>query len=448
MDLFRNCPEFREEILELDSISQRQGFPSFIPAINGSHAQSHKHSPAVTQLALVSTEIALAKYWESLGVKPDIVIGHSLGEYAALCVAGVLSASDAIFLAGQRALLLESECTVGSHKMLAVKASVEEIRDVVSRHGHDKAHSYELACMNGPKDTVLSAPLKNIKNVEGFLQEAGIKCVSLEVDFAFHSAQTDPILDAFEEIARTSVIFQKPDIPVISPLLGKVIFDGETLSANYVRRATREPVDFRGALESALKMSSLDSTMTWIEIGPHPVCINFAKATLPIVSTAVPSLRRGEDNYTTLANSLASLHCAGLEIDFDAFHKPFEKALLLLDLPAYAWNDKTYWIQYNGDWALTKGNTYYDAEKALLESAGAPPVGPRTTSVQHIIEEDIQGSAARVVMQSDLMHPDLYAAAWGHKMNNCGVVTSVSTRLRFKIPKEHRKCIHTYTIGN
>lgn len=425
LDLFRDCPAFREEILELDSICQRQGFPSFVPAIDGSHAQDHKHSPAVTQLALVCTEIALARYWESLGVKPDIVIGHSLGEYAALCVAGVLSASDAIFLVGWRAVLLEKKCTVGSHKMLAVKASVEQISDTVRSHDH--GHAYEIACINGPKDTVLSGLRDNIESLSSTLQGAGFKCVSLDVDFAFHSAQTEPILDAFEEVARTGVIFQPPDVPVISPLLGKVIFDDKTLTANYVRRATREPVNFLGSLESALKMSSIDGTMAWIEIGPHPVCVHFAQGTLPSVSAAVPSLRRGEDNYSTLANSLASLHCAGLEINWDAFHKPFEKALLLLDLPAYAWNDKNYWIQYNGNWALTKGNTFYDAENPLLKSASticAAPMGPRTASVQQIIEEEIQGSTGRVVMQSDLMHPDFYAAAWGHKMNNCGVVTS------------------------
>ncbi|AEO66245.1 polyketide synthase [Thermothielavioides terrestris NRRL 8126] len=425
LDLFRHCPGFRQDIEELDDICQHQGFPSFIPAIDGSHPQDHKHSPVVTQLALVCTEIAVARYWESLGVKADIVVGHSLGEYAALCVAGVLSASDAIFLAGTRATMLEQKCTAGSHKMLAVKASREQIAEVLGKDAQSPA--YEIACLNGPKDTVLSGPRDNIDVLCGTLQAAGYKCVSLDVDFAFHSAQTDPILDAFEEVGRTGVVFQSPEVPVISPLLGKVVFDDRTLNANYVRRATREAVDFRGALESALRTSSIDGQTAWIEIGPHPVCVNFVQTTLPSVAAAVPSLRRGEDNYSTLAGSLATLHCAGVEINWDAFHKPFEPALRLLDLPAYAWNEKNYWIPYNGDWALTKGNTFYDAEKALLKAASAkpaPPAGPRTAGVQNIVEEEIQGSTGRVVMQSDLMHPELFAAAWGHKMNNCGVVTS------------------------
>jgi monodictyphenone polyketide synthase len=101
-----------------------------------------------------------------------------------------------------------------------------------------------------------------------------------------------------------------------------------------------------------------------------------------------------------------------------------------LDIPTYSWNDKTYWIQYDGDWALTKGNTFYDAEKAAQAAQKASLTTSqsslRTSTVQHIIEETFSGSAGRVVIQSDLMEPDFLAAAYGHKMNGCGVVTSVS----------------------
>lgn len=101
-----------------------------------------------------------------------------------------------------------------------------------------------------------------------------------------------------------------------------------------------------------------------------------------------------------------------------------------MDLPTYAWNNKNYWLQYNGDWCLTKGNTFYAnakqttgldvAQKKLSASA------IRTTTVQQITEEAFLGTAGTVVIQSDLMQADLLAAANGHRMNSCGVVTSVS----------------------
>lgn len=429
MQLFHQDPAFRREILNLDSIAKGQGFPSFVPVIDGSFPKDHTHSATATQIALVAIEIALAKYWASLGIEPNVVVGHSLGEYAALYVAGVLSASDAIFLVGSRAKLLEEKVKPGTHKMMAVRAPLAEIQQIA-----DRLHiPYEVACINGPKETVLSGPAQDLEALLTPLQTAGHKCIMLDVPFAFHSSQTDPILGEYEELAETGVIFQAPKLPVISPLLGKVVFDEKTLNAQYMRRATRECVDYVGALNKAANMSMIDDSTLWVEMGPHPVCINFVKATLPAVGAAVPSLRRDEDNWATMAQALASLHCAGANIHWNEFHRPFEAGLRLLDLPTYAWNYKNYWIQYNGDWALTKGNTYYDAQKKLdaaAESQLALPPAPvsdlSTTSVQRIIEEEFDGPAGTVVMQSDLMEKDFLAAAHGHKMNGCGVVTSVS----------------------
>ncbi|KAL4931573.1 type I polyketide synthase [Aspergillus undulatus] len=423
LELFHHVPYFRSQILHLDALAQGQGFPSFIPAVDGSHEKDHAHSPVVTHLALVSVEIALAKYWISLGVKPSAVVGHSLGEYAAFHVAGVLSASDALFLVGRRAQLLEEKCQVGSHKMLAVRAPLADIENALANR------SYEIACINGPKETVLSGSQGQIEDVTQLLQSNGYRCSVLDVAFAFHSAQTDAILDDFEEAAKNGVLFRAPNMPVISPLLGKVVFDDKTINAKYVRRATREAVNFLAALEMAQSFSTVDEETVWVEIGPHPVCMGFVKATLPAVNVSVASIKRGEDNFVTLAQSLSALHCAGVPLEWNEHQRPFEKNLRLLDLPTYAWNDKPYWIQYNGDWALTKGNTFYDAEKALKaqqtgQVAPTVPSGLRTSTVQQIIEESFSGSSGKVVMQSDMMQPDFLAAAHGHKMNGCGVVTS------------------------
>lgn len=425
LELFRHSPYFRSQMLYLDSLAQAQGFPSFIPVVDGSYPKDHVHAPVVTQLALVSAEIALAKYWISLGVKPSAVVGHSLGEYAAFHVAGTLSASDALFLVGRRAQLLEEKCQVGSHKMLAVRAPLADIEKSL------EGKNYEVACINGPKETVLSGSQPEIEIISETLQSCGYRCTSLDVAFAFHSSQTEAILDEFEEAAKNGVLFRAPSMPVISPLLGKVIFDDKTINAKYMRRATRETVNFLSALEMAQNFSTVDEDTAWLEIGPHPVCLGFVNATLPTVNVAVASMKRGENNWVTLTQSLSALHCAGVPIEWNEYQRHFEKDLRLLDLPTYAWNDKTYWLQYNGDWALTKGNTFYDAEKALkAQQKGhvlpSIPSGLRTSTVQQIIEESFSGSAGKVVMQSDMMQPDFLAAAHGHKMNGCGVVTSVS----------------------
>lgn len=422
-ELYHDSPYYRAQIQQLDSLARGQGFPSFVPALDGSFPQDHTHSPVVTQLALVCTEIALARYWIMLGLQPSVVIGHSLGEYAAMHVAGVLSASDIIYLVGKRAQLLEQKCVIGSHKMMAVSATLDEIEKSAG------GKPYEIACINGPKQIVLSGPRADIDALGEVLKAAGHRAQCLEVAFAFHSAQTDAILDEFEAIAKKAVVFKEPNIPYISPLLRKVICDGKTINANYVRRATREAVDFVGALEISQKQHMIDEKTAWVEMGPHPVCMGFVKANIPAATIAVPSMRRGQNNWTTVAESLSVLHSSGVELNWNEFHRPFERHLRLIDLPTYAWNAKNYWMQYTGDWCLTKGNTHYTSDNKVKDRAGEgalPKSSLRTSSVQDIWEENISGNGGKVTMQSDLMQQDFFAAAHGHGMNGCGVVTSVS----------------------
>lgn len=263
------------------------------------------------------------------------------------------------------------------------------------------------------------------------LEAAGFRCIKLGVAFAFHSAQTDPILDDFEAACK-NVQFHEPKLPVISPLVGKVVFDGRTFNAHYVRRATREVVDCVSALESAYNVSIADDTI-WIEIGPHPVCVGFIKTTLPSTVLAVPSLSRGADNWKTMSETMAALHLAGVDLNWNEFHRPFADRVNLLTLPSYAWDEKRYWLQYNGDWCLTKGNTYYhDNLETTKGAVSALPAYESVSSlVQNIIDVDVDGAMGTVVMQSDLMQKDFLAAAHGHQMNGCGVVTSVSLRVPF-----------------
>lgn len=420
LELYHDAPVFRDHIHHLDRLAQAQGFPSFIEAIDGSHDKDHIHLPVITQLALVCTEIALAHYWASLGVKPDLVVGHSLGEYAAMHVAGVISANDAIFMVGSRALMLMEKCETGSHCMMAVRASLDSVVE------HSGGKPYTVACINGPADTVLSGTKAQMDDIAINFESAGMRCIKLAVAFAFHSELVDPILEDFEALSKSGVVFQEPKLPIISPLLGKVIFDGRTLNSNYVRTATREAVDFVSAMKNACELSSISDETNWIEIGPHPVCMGFIKAILPSTKVAVASFRRGDNNWKTIGESAAALHLAGVNINWNEYHRPFAGQVRLLDLPTYAFDEKNYWMQYNGDWCLTKGNTFYDNKKEIVTPVAAAPSYESLSSLaQNIISVDIDGDKGTVVMQSDLMQKDFLAAAHGHQMNDCGVVTSV-----------------------
>nr|AAR90248.1 polyketide synthase [Botrytis cinerea] len=407
-ELFENSCLFKETIMEFDNLATILGFPSFISLIDGSVTDAQGLSPVVVQLSIVCLEMTMAKLWESWGVKPSVVIGHSLGEYAALNVAGILSASDTIYLVGRRAQLLVERCTAGTHAMLAVQGSRLAVTEALNETGT----SVNIACINSTRETVLSGEAAEVSSVSDKLCNSGFKCTQLKVPFAFHSAQVEPILDQFEKLA-TSVHFGREKIPLISSLFGRCLNESEDIDAAYLRNHARQPVNFLDGLVSAQSSGVIDEKTVWIEVGPHPVCLGLIKATVGTSTIAAPSLRRNESAYKTLSNSLSVLHTAGLEIDWNEYHRDFNDSVHLLDLPTYAFDDKNYWIQYAGDWCLTKGQL---PNKTSLQLE--PPKPKLSTSTIHtVVSEHIDGDVAVVTAQSDLARADLRGVVTGHLVN-------------------------------
>ncbi|KAL4914719.1 hypothetical protein BDW62DRAFT_219898 [Aspergillus aurantiobrunneus] len=413
-ELFDTFPYFREEVLQLDHVVQRLGFQTIVPVIEYSTEESP--SITVTQLSIVVAEIALARLWTLLlGAQPSAVIGHSLGEYAALVVAGVLSTADALFLVGRRAQLIEKFCTPGSHAMLSVRASVPEVRQLLSDA------KYEISCQNTLNDTVIGGARADLDAARHTLEANSIKCVPVDVPFAFHTAQVDPILDSFGRIAET-VHFKAPSVPILSPLLRSAVFDGKTINSNYLTRATREPVHFVGALEAAQDLGMVNDKTVWVDVGPHPICAGFVRSLIP-KARVVSSCRRNEDNYATMAKSLVALHLAGVTPCWHEYFRANEQAYSLLTLPKYAWNDVNYWIQYIGTWTLDKAHLKYTGTNGrpnVQQSSSAL----RTSLIHQVTEETIGEGTATLKIVSDVQHPDFLEAVHGHRMNNCGVATS------------------------
>lgn len=418
--LFRDSPPFRTYILSYDRLAQKQGFDSFLPAIDGSAFDGRKVSLVNTHLAIVCVEMALCDFWEDLGVKPSIVIGHSVGEVSALYAARVLSGSDAMFLVGQRARILERLTDAGVYGMMAVRASTKTLKDIANDH------QCEIACINGPEDTVLAGPTKALSLMAERLRADGHKTLQLDLSHGYHSRQMDAIADEYEQIAE-GVVFHKPALPVISPLLSRVIEDKDTFNASYMRHATRNAVNFMGAIREAAQAKAIDEKTVWLELGPHPLCLAFVRNSIEKVGLSRPSLHKNEDNWATLSETLCELHCAGIQIDWKEYHRPFERALKLLDLPTYAWNNKKFWIQYEGDWALLKGNYHVvqpngveDAQPQLL------PVELQTNSIHGIFEENHNERCSKLVVETDIRDSKMLEAVNGHAMNSYGVVSSVS----------------------
>ncbi len=213
--LFESFSIFCSEMRRLDQIGRSLGFPSMLPVIQSEEQDIGLFAPIVVQLASVCMQIALSKMWASWNISPAAVVGHSLGEYAALNVAGVLSDADTIYLVGTRASVLQEKCTRDTHAMLVVKASEGEIAAIL------KDKEYETACINSPVETVLAGSNEQVSVLKGLLTDAGMKSTLLKVPYAFHSSQLEPMLSEFEKLAA-GVTFSEPKIPVLCPLDGTV----------------------------------------------------------------------------------------------------------------------------------------------------------------------------------------------------------------------------------
>jgi len=416
-ELYTHYTVFRQDIDDFNRLGQVHGFPAFLPLIDGSEPDVGKLSPVVVQLGLAAFEMALARLWISWGLRPSVVIGHSLGEYAALYISGVLSASEALHLVGRRAQLLVEKCTPGTHAMLAVQGSVDTVKEALGA----EAESVNVACINGPRETVLSGSSSEVADLCQKLVRAGFKCTQLKVPFAFHSDQVEPILDEFKKAAR-SVRFQEPKIPVISPLHRKLL-ELESIDADYLYNHARGTVDFLGGLIAAQKSEAIDEKTVWLEVGPHPVCANMVKAAFGATTIAVPSLRRGEPVYKTISSTLCTLHSAGLNLDWNEIHRDFGSTVRLLDLPAYSFDLKNYWLQYTGDWCITKNRGALTSSSAkALEAPPKPKLS--TTTVQKVTKEEIKGDVVILETETEMMEPNMRTVCTGHLVNGSPLTPS------------------------
>ena len=408
--LYETSRSFRQDLEEFNEIAIRQGLPSFLSLVDGS-VDVKDLSPCPTQLGMTCVQIALTRLWATWGIKPKVVIGHSLGEYAALNAAGVLSVADTIYLVGKRAELLEKMCSQGTHAMLAVRSPVAALQETISASNG----KIEVACINGISDTVLSGTAADIDFVADKLTAAGQKSTKLKLPFAFHSSQVDPILAEFEQLAST-VTFHRPTVPVISPLLSNVVNEAGVFGGAYLANHCRKAVDFVGGLTAALSTSFINNTSLWIEVGAHPICASMVKSVLS--APTLPSLRRDEDPWKIISSSVSAIYNAGVPFNWTAYHKE-QESLNVLYLPFYGFDEKNYWLQYTGDWTLAKGGPV--AAPVALAPA---KVKSLNDAVQKVVSEEVKGKIATVVAESDLGSTALFKIVTGHTMNGNGLCPS------------------------
>jgi len=341
--LFQTSARFKRSILSYQEICDSLGLPEVIDMIVNSNAEVGSKSITQTQLALVFLELAITDLWISWGVRPNLLMGHSLGEYSALCVSGVLSVSDTLYLVAKRAALMQERCQDNSHAMLAIRASSRTSEDAISILG---LVSSQVSCLNSQSDTVVSGPIKELESLQENLKTRKITATFLKVPYGFHSAQMDPILGDYEAVAR-GIPFAKPRIPIASTLFALIVNDRGTFSPKYLARQAREPVRFLETLRTLRSEANIDEQTLWVETGPNQACLGFVHSVLEPLSTKVlPSIKSNEDNWKTISSSVAHMYTSFAEINWVDYHREYVDELTLLQLPTYAFDVHDYWATY------------------------------------------------------------------------------------------------------
>ncbi|KAL2020283.1 hypothetical protein VTK56DRAFT_8607 [Thermocarpiscus australiensis] len=416
--LLQSFAVFRREIHRLDHLGRALGFPSIRPVLEADEQQDDmaRFLPAAVQLASICMQIALCRLWASWGVTPAAVVGHSLGEYAALNAAGVLSDADTLYLVGKRAEFLQTRCTRDTHAMLVVRGSVEEIAGVLGG-GYDKPGWLEVACINSPVETVLAGSNEAISEARTALSDAGMKTTLLKVPYAFHSSQLDPMLPDLLEAAR-AVTFSKPQMPIMCPLDGSVIEDAGVSGPEYLVRHSRQPVNMLRALQVGRSRNIITDHTTVCEIGPHPAMGGMVRAVLGSQVPTLASSQRGRPVWPVLATALKHLYTAGADIRWAEYHRDFTASQKVLSLPSYGWDLKDYWIPYVHDWSLRKG------EPPLVVHDDGSKGGIESTTIHRIVEEtELSADRLRVVVEADMVRPDLSPIVQGHEVDGIPLCT-------------------------
>lgn len=281
------------------------------------------------QPALFALEVSIWRLWQSWGIAPDYVLGHSLGELAAAHAAGILNLSDACRLVAARGRLMQAQS--GDYSMLAIEAGRDDIEAAVEQLGC--VDQVDIALYNTPKQTVISGTTTAVDKVSSYLARNSCKTKTIVVGHAFHSRYMGGMLAEFQAVAET-VHFHPPTIRIISSLDGKLAEGGRMQNAEYWVNQVRKPVRFSQGIQALHEYG----VNLFVEIGPHPVLCGMGAACLPDSEGCkvgwLPSISRGKNDVSTILGSFCDLHTRHADVDWRAYFAPF--GWQRVQLPTYA----------------------------------------------------------------------------------------------------------------
>lgn len=363
--LFEQSPRFRQTMLHCDAVVRDLGFASFMPFIqSASDLTDTDHELVSSQCACFSLEYSLASLLMSWNIIPDFVIGHSLGEYAALVISGALTVEGGLRVVATRARLMAQNCLPASSGMSACKLSPSDANNMIE--SDERLSDLVVACRNSDDDCVIAGPLEKLNHLESICKTREIKTSRLRVPFAYHSPAMEPIYDQLKNVGL-SVKWHDPKIPVGSDVYGRLL-RFQDLGSDYFARHARQQVRFNEVLRDIESHVDIEGSV-FFEIGPHPI-------TLPMVRsqfgsercTLLSTVQRGKDDWSTMNESLAKVALVKTDLDWRAIFEG--SGAKVISLPGYPLQGETFWVPFkepkqvvtydNTDW------TFRETSYALL----------------------------------------------------------------------------------
>ncbi len=331
-ELYETSPTYKKHFDECAAIIQELIGESITGIISGNSNKADLiNETRYTQIALFVVEYALAKLWMSWGIKPDYLIGHSVGEVVAAVVSNVMTLEDGLKFIEARGRLMQSLPRNGA--MSVVFAGFETVSGIIK----DFENEVSIAAVNGPANIVISGKIEAMGQIDKILNSKNINSKKLNVSHAFHSPLMEPVLEEFERTVK-EMKFGKPEIPIVSNLTGKLITEAE-FSADYWRNHIRNAVLFEPGMNLLNKLGC----NVFIEIGPQPVLTGMAKRFIDNENVIwVGSLKKEHSDWDELLNGVGTLFTSGVKIDFKLLDSDYKRNFV--DVPTYAFLKERYWF--------------------------------------------------------------------------------------------------------
>lgn len=381
------CLEYLEEKHELGDLKK---------LIFKSEDQSEPENSTSLELpsnalpALFTVEYAMAKLWMHWGIQPKEMIGHSMGEYTAACLAGVMTLEEALSLVTVRGKLFET--LPGEGGMLSVALSEPEVTDFMD-------NGLVVAVINKPDNCVVSGSVKSIDRLHDKLQKAGVEASKIHISVAAHSPAVEPILNEFKAFLE-SVDFKNPTIPFVSNVTGKWITDEEATSVEYWLKHIRHTVRFSDGLSTLFQKEN----RILLEVGPGQTLSSFArqhpqKNKNQLILASIRHPKESQNDVAFLYKTIGKLWVSGIDLDWNKFYE--NKKVQRVPLPTYPFEKKRFWIEPNRvskDEILEKEEAIpsnkIEESPNFIENVPAPSIDP-------IQEESKIISASRIGILQD-----------------------------------------------